>query len=63
MPHLASLRVYHNSADADPKQGGTPTPALLLHMIGGKVVRHTALDQIPDWAKPLLAIAFKCGGD
>lgn len=61
MPHLASLRVYDNSADADPKQGGAPAPTLLLHMIDGKVVQHMALEQIPDWAKPLLAVALKPG--
>lgn len=58
MPHLASLRVYDNSAKADPKGGGAPAPALLLHMSGGKVVQHAPLDQVPAWAKPVLAAAL-----
>lgn len=59
MPHLASLRVYDNSAEADPKRGRRTAPILLLHMDGGKLVKHAPLEQIPAWAKPLLAVALK----
>jgi predicted ABC-type ATPase len=59
MPFLASLRVYDNSNEADPETGAPPRPVLLLHRIGGKVVEHAPLGQIPDWAKPLLAAALK----
>lgn len=59
LPHLASLRLYDNSADLDPKMGKMPVPTLLLHMEGGKIVSHGQLDQMPQWAKPVIAIALK----
>jgi predicted ABC-type ATPase len=59
MPWLASLRVYDNSAEGDPKLGERPQPLLLLHMQAGKVISHIALEQVPQWAKPLLATALK----
>ena len=59
LPHLASLRVYDNSADNDPKTGNRPEPRLLLHMRSGQIVSHIDLDQVPQWAKPILARAFE----
>lgn len=58
LPHLASLRVHDNSAEADPKAGQRPEPVLLLHMQDGRVVHHAPLHSVPDWAKPILAAAF-----
>jgi predicted ABC-type ATPase len=62
LPRLAELRVYDNSADADPRGGVAPEPELLLHMARGKVVRAGALGRTPEWAKPILAAALKVGG-
>lgn len=59
MPHLASLRVYDNSAEADPRAGHAPRPDLLLHMQAGRVISHAPLRSIPAWAKPLLATALR----
>ncbi|VTU45710.1 Zeta toxin (plasmid) [Variovorax sp. SRS16] len=58
LPHLASLRVYDNSAEGDPKAGQRPQPLLLLHMEDGRIVSHIALDQVPQWAKPVMAMAL-----
>lgn len=58
LPHLASLRLYDNSAEGDPKVGKGPRPVLLLHMEGGRIASHIALDQVPQWAKPILAAAL-----
>jgi predicted ABC-type ATPase len=58
MPHLASLRVYDNSIDADPKAGHSPQPILLLHREEGQMVFHIPLENVPQWAKPILAVAF-----
>jgi predicted ABC-type ATPase len=58
LPHVASLRVYDNSADGDPKIGQRPQPLLLLHMEGGRIVSHVSLDQVPQWAKPVMAVAL-----
>ena len=57
LPHLASLRVFDNSADADPKKGQPPHPVLLLHMACGRIVSHIALGRVPQWAKPIMAAA------
>jgi predicted ABC-type ATPase len=59
MPHLASLRLYDNSVEADPRAGKRPRPVLLLHMQAGRVVTHAPLRNVPAWAKPLLAAALR----
>lgn len=61
LPHLASLRVFDNSAEGDPKAGQRPQPVLLLHMEGGRIVSHIALDKVPQWAKPVMAVALGVG--
>jgi predicted ABC-type ATPase len=58
LPKLTELRVYDNSAVADPHAGAVPEPQLLLHMVRGKIVRSGVLAQTPDWAKPILAVAM-----
>jgi hypothetical protein len=32
---------------------------LLLHMEAGRVASHVPLRQVPQWAKPILAVAFE----
>jgi len=61
LPHLAALRVYDNSADADPAKGTAPEPVLVLHMERGKIVNAADLPHTPDWAKPIVAAALKLG--
>jgi len=59
MPHLAALRVYDNSADADPATGKTPNLKLVLPMGRGKIRNPRDLKRTPDWAKPIVATALK----
>ncbi|WP_457425314.1 AAA family ATPase [Roseateles sp. P5_E7] len=59
MPHLASLRIYDNSFEADPRAGKRPQPVLLLQMQAGRTVSHAPLRSVPAWAKPLLAAALR----
>lgn len=61
LPHLAGLRLYDNSAEADPRQGLRPAPRPLLHLERGRVVGHAPLEAIPGWAKPIVAAAFRQG--
>lgn len=61
LPYLTSLRVFDNSAENDPKKGERPMPILLLHLAAGKVVSHIALDRVPLWVKPILAVALGAG--
>ena len=58
LPRLTELRVFDNSAEADPKAGVAPSPELMLHMLNGKVVESCALARAPGWAKPILAAAY-----
>ena len=62
LPHLASLRVYDNSDEGDPKAGLRPQPVLVLHMEGGRIVSHIALDRVPQWAKPVMSVALGRAG-
>jgi len=56
---LASVRVYDNSADANPTTGEAPEPLPVLHMERGKIVEHCKLATAPDWAKPILQTALE----
>jgi predicted ABC-type ATPase len=59
LPNLTELRVFDNSVDADPASGETPTPLLVLHMRNGKVVAMCDLARVPEWAKPIVAVAMR----
>jgi len=52
------IRFRHKPCAGDPKAGVGPQPVLVLHMEGGQIVSHIALDQVPQWAKPVVAAAF-----
>jgi len=59
LPLLAALRVYDNSADADPATGRAPEPVLALHRERGRILNQEDLKNTPDWAKPIVAAALK----
>lgn len=59
LPVLTELRVVDNSVDADPAAGAAPMPRLVLHMVNGTIVATCELSQVPDWAKPIVAAAFR----
>jgi predicted ABC-type ATPase len=59
LPKLAALRVYDNSAHADPAAGKTPRPRLVLHMAQEKILGPADLSRTPEWAKPIVAAALK----
>ncbi|MDH6196922.1 putative ABC-type ATPase [Mycobacterium frederiksbergense] len=61
LPVLTELRVYDNSADADPAAEHAPLPALVLHVAHGEIVDPADLSNTPDWAKPIVAAALKMG--
>jgi predicted ABC-type ATPase len=58
LPRLTELRVYDNSAEADPHTGAAPEPTLVLHVVAGKVVGAYELALTPVWAKPIMATAI-----
>jgi predicted ABC-type ATPase len=59
LPVLTELRVYDNSADADPTAGRAPRPVLVLHVERGEIVGPPDLSSTPQWAKPIVAAALK----
>jgi len=59
LPHLAGLRMFDNSIEADPRKGIAPAPALILEMEEGRIVGPKSLAATPVWAKPIVAAAIK----
>ncbi|MCY7306373.1 MAG: hypothetical protein LH632_09515 [Rhodoferax sp.] len=51
--------VYDNSAVADPKAGQRPLPSLFLNMQATRIVSLIALDQVPQWAKPVVVTVLE----
>jgi predicted ABC-type ATPase len=67
LPRLAQLQVFDNSAEADLGED-VPFPLLVLEMKDGRVLHPgrddlQALEATPDWAKPIVAAAFRCQED
>lgn len=58
LPFIEHLRVYDNSAEADPLKGRRPRPVLLLEMQHGKITAPADLSAAPDWARPIIAAAI-----
>ncbi len=59
LPYLSELRLFDNSLEADPQQRASPSPCLLLAMRDGPIVHSVPLDEVPDWAKPVMMAAAK----
>lgn len=59
LPVLRALRIFDNSAEADPALGQTPKPALVLSMQGRKILEPKDFTRTPAWAKPIIAAALK----
>jgi predicted ABC-type ATPase len=59
LPALTELRVYDNSATADPAAGQAPLLVLVLHMQQDHIVGPPDLACTPEWAKPIVAAALQ----
>lgn len=59
LPHIHHLRVYDNSIEADPAEGGHPRPVLLLEMKRRKITAPADLSGAPDWVRPIIAAAIR----
>jgi len=62
LPSLTELRLYDNSAEADPASGVAPQPRLILHLRVGVVVDPPDLSGTPEWARPIVAAALRAAG-
>ena len=59
LPLLTELRMYDNSANADPAAGQAPKPVLVLHMLRGRIVGPPDLTSAPSWSWPIVATAIE----
>jgi len=59
LPRLARLLLFDNTTEGNPCAGKRPRPKLLLDMEHGKIIRTCNLRRVPDWAKPILAVALR----
>jgi predicted ABC-type ATPase len=59
LPFLRALRIFDNSAEADPAVGQTPKPMPVLSTERGRILEPKDLRQTPEWAKPIVAAAMK----
>ena len=57
LPQLTELRLFDNSMDADPATGVAPTPLLVLDIVERKIVAMCDLEEVPAWAKAIVAAA------
>lgn len=55
-PHLTVLRIFDNSAEADPKLGQRPAPTEILFARSGRLERHVQPADCPQWARPVLDV-------
>lgn len=58
LPRLTELRVFDNSAEADPEAASKPTPIEILRTERGRVVQSVEPAAVPEWAKPIVAAAL-----
>lgn len=59
MPDLSQLRLYDNSGEADESTGRIPPPLLVLHCRQRAIVARCSMADVPEWAKPIVAAAFR----
>ena len=59
LPVVRAMRIFDNSAEADPALGITPKPLLVLSMDRGKILGPKDLTHTPTWAKPIVATALR----
>lgn len=59
IPRITQLRVYDNTATADPHTGVAPLPRLLLHMRNSAILGPQDLSRTPLWARAIVAAAMK----
>jgi predicted ABC-type ATPase len=60
LPHLAELAVWDNSAQAAPESGEVPAPVQILGMRDRRIRYLCPLEEVPGWAKPIIAAAVAC---
>ena len=63
LPLIHHLRVYDNSAEADPAEGHAPRPVLWLEMVEGRITAPSDLSGAPAWVQPIIAAGMLLQGE
>ena len=56
---VTELKIFDNSRNAEPNEGAFPALLLVLHLEKRRIVAPRDLRATPDWAKPIVAAAFR----
>ncbi len=56
LPLLAEVKVFDNSVEASEETGFAPSPVLLLHIKGGRILYRVT--EPPEWAKSIIVAAL-----
>lgn len=59
MPKLTELHVYDNSREGNPARGVAPRPQPVLHAVERSIAMVCDLEDVPQWAKPIVLAALK----
>jgi len=62
LPDLTELAVYDNSEEGNPALGVEPRPRLILQVVDGAIEELCDLEEVPQWAKPIIAAAIRLRG-
>lgn len=62
LPHLAEVRIFDNTREADPVTGDRPEPKPILHLKAGRLSYLCPLSEVPAWAKPIVQAALETVG-
>lgn len=59
LPKSTKLRVYDNSEEGNPALGVAPRPRLILHVVERAILEACDLEDVPQWAKPIVMAALR----
>jgi len=59
LPHMAEVRIFDNTRQADPVTGDRPEPKPILHLKAGRLPYLCPLSDVPTWAKPIVQAALE----
>lgn len=59
LPHMAEVRMFDNTRQADPVTGDRPEPKPILHLKAGRLPYLCPLSEVTTWAKPIVQAALE----
>lgn len=59
LPHISILQLFDNSGSVNVEMGEQPRPRQLLHWENSRIQWMIAAEKMPQWAKPIAAVAWR----